>query len=230
MSSVWNFLLFGFDFSVEVNTSLSTFHYKWLFPLNRFVCRVMFQVRQAKPSPLPSNGPVLVVCDHSSLGDPLVLLASAGRPIAFLMAQEIFSSCFQWVYEAFNAIPVSRGKQDVNAVRCMLQTLRKGQVVGLFPEGGLDNFRVEEGHPGIGYLALKTGTPIVPASIVWDKERSVNSIVRTLLIPCKATVRYGVPLSFSKEAKPDRGHIADVTSQVMDAITSLRKGIEVSRD
>ena len=190
----------------------------------------MFQVRQANPSPLPTTGPVLVVCDHSSLGDPLVLLASAGRPISFLMAQEIYSSCFQWVYEAFQAIPVQRGKQDIHAVRRMLETLKRDQVVGLFPEGGLDNFRIEAGHPGIGYLALKTGTPIVPVSIVWAKERSVNSIIKTLLIPCKATVQYGVPLSFSREAKPDRGHIAEVTSQVMDAITSLRGSIEMKKD
>lgn len=182
----------------------------------------MYQVQAEMPPPLPKKGPVLVVSDHSSLGDPLVLLASAGRPISFLMAQEIYASRFQWVYEAFDAIPVRRGRQDINAVRRMVRQLRGNGVVGIFPEGGLDNFRVEEGHPGVGYLALKTGAPIVPASVVWDKERSVSSILKTLFIPCKATVRYGAPLSFPREVKPRRAQVDEVTSQVMGVIKDLR--------
>lgn len=201
---------------------LSKFNYQWLFWLNRFVCRVMFQVRGERPFPLPEKGPVLIVCDHSSLGDPLVLLATAGRPISFLMAQEIYHSCFQWAYEAFDAIPVRRGSQDIQAVRRMVRQLRKGEVVGLFPEGGLDNFRVEEGYPGVGYLALKTGAPIVPASMVWEKKRSVTSIIQTLFIPCKVVVRYGRPLVFQKEVQLNRARIEDVTSQVMDSIKEIR--------
>ena len=188
----------------------------------------MYQVRAEKPLPLPEKGPVLLVCDHSSLGDPLVLMASAGRPISFLMAQEIYASCFQWAYDAFDAIPVRRGRQDIHAVRNMVRRLREDGVVGLFPEGGLDNFREEEGHPGIGYLALKTGAPIVPASVVWANERSVTSILKTLFIPCKAIVRYGKLLSFPKEVKPDRAHIEEVTSQVMDAIKELQRNIIVN--
>ncbi|WP_447968728.1 lysophospholipid acyltransferase family protein [Nitrospira sp. M1] len=202
----------------------------WLSWLNRLVCRVMFRVTNVQPSPLPDQGPVLLVSDHSSLGDPLVLLASAGRHISFLMAQEIYASRFQWAYEAMDTIPVRRGRQDINAVRGMLQRLRHDQVVGLFPEGGLDNFRAEEGRPGIGYLALKTGAPIVPVSVVWANERSVTSIVRTLLIPCRAMVRYGKPLIFPQESKPDRGKIEQVTTQVMDEITRLRKEIIASDD
>ncbi|GJL50848.1 MAG: 1-acyl-sn-glycerol-3-phosphate acyltransferase [Nitrospirales bacterium] len=208
--------------------TLNQFNCTWLSWLNRLVCRVMFRVTGERSSPLPDKGPVLLVCDHSSLGDPLVLLATAGRHISFLMAHEIYASCFQWAYEAMDTIPVRRGRQDINAVRGMLQRLRQNQVVGLFPEGGLDNFRMEEGRPGIGYLALKTGAPIVPASVVWAKERSVTSIVRTLLIPCRVMVRYGKPLTFQKELKPDRDQIERVTSQVMSEIKRLREDIMVN--
>ena len=189
----------------------------------------MFRVKGERPFPLPDQGAVLLVSDHSSLGDPLVLLASAGRPISFLMAQEIYASCFQWVYKAFASIPVRRGRQDINAVRSMLRQLQHGRVVGLFPEGGLDNFREEHGHPGIGYLALKTGAPVIPVSVVWARERSVSSIVSTLFIPCKAIVYYGKPLSFPQEAKPDKTHIDEITEQVMAAITKLRADIVARR-
>ncbi len=186
---------------------------------------MMYQVKEKAPIPLPQKGPVLLVCDHSSLGDPLVLLASAGRPISFLMAQEIYASFFQWVYDAFDTIPVRRGRQDIHAVRAMLRELGKEGVVGVFPEGGLDNFRVAQGHPGVGYLALKTGVTIVPASVIWDKPRSVTSILKTLFYPSKATVRYGQPFSYPRESKPDRAHVDAITLQVMAAIKELQQNI-----
>ena len=59
--------------------------------LNMWVCRLMYRVKPFEESPLPSVVPALIVCDHTSLGDPLVLLATAGRPVRFLMAEEIYS-------------------------------------------------------------------------------------------------------------------------------------------
>ena len=106
-------------------------------------------------SPLPSEGPALIVCDHTSLGDPLVLLATAGRPIRFLMAEEIYSRPhIRWSFEAIRCIPVQRGKRDIKAIRSMLDGLAAQEVIGLFPEGGLDRHRLDEGHLGIGYLAI----------------------------------------------------------------------------
>ena len=208
--------------------TLSRINYIWLSWLNRVVCLFMYQVKKNIPIPIPEKGPVLLVCDHSSLGDPLVLLASAGRPISFLMAQEIYASCFQWVYDAFNVIPVRRGRQDIHAVRGMVRQLEKGGAVGLFPEGGLDNFRDEHGHPGVGYLALKTGATVVPASVVWDKERSVSSILKTLFHPSKATVCYGRPFTYPREPRPARAQIKEVTLEVMKAINELRRNIVIA--
>ena len=64
--------------------------FKWLIRLNRIVCRMMYCVDRKEKDPLPSQGPVLLVANHSSLSDPLVLMASVHRPIHFLMAREIF--------------------------------------------------------------------------------------------------------------------------------------------
>jgi 1-acyl-sn-glycerol-3-phosphate acyltransferase len=82
----------------------------------------------------------------------MVLLATAGRPIRFLMAKEIyFRIHIRWVFEAFRCIPVQRGRRDITAIRTMLEGLAAQEVIGLFPEGGLDRHRLDEGHPGIGY-------------------------------------------------------------------------------
>lgn len=185
----------------------------------------MYQVKLPSLSPLPEKGPALLVCDHTSLGDPLVLLATAGRSITFLMAEEIYHRRgLNWVFKDFGCVPVRRGKTDIRAVRMILQALDREEVVGLFPEGGLDQHRDETGHVGIGYLALKTGVPVIPASIMWDRSRPM-SILATLLIPCRAHVRYGAPLDFSCQVPPTRSAMRTATKTIMTAIQSIRQAI-----
>lgn len=197
--------------------------FRLLDRLNRLLCRVMYRVSPPSRSPLPEAGPVLLVSDHTSLSDPLVLLATAGRPIAFLMAQEIYQRPhLRWVFQAFNCIPVRRGSYEVVAVRSMLRVLQQGEVVGLFPEGGIHEYREERGYLGIGYLALKTGAPVVPASISWDKVRPLN-LFGTLLRPGKAVVRYGAPMVLPPDPDPSRERIGEVTASIMRAIRDLRK-------
>ncbi|WNM57893.1 lysophospholipid acyltransferase family protein [Candidatus Nitrospira allomarina] len=90
--------------------------------------------------------------------------------IRFLMAKEIYAQLhIRWVFHAFGCIPVKRGKRDIRAIRTMLDGLAAQEVIGLFPEGGLDwRHRLDAGHLGVGYLAIKSGAPVIPASIVWD--------------------------------------------------------------
>lgn len=183
----------------------------------------MYGIKTPPESPLPPDGPALVVCDHTSMGDPLVLLATAGRPIRFMMAKEIYDQPHvKWVFQAFRCIPIRRGTRDVKAVRTMLEGLSANEVMGLFPEGGLDRHRSDEGHPGIGYLALKSGVPVIPASIVWEKPRPL-SMFKTLFVPCQARIRYGAPLRFPRENRPRKIAMQACTNQVMERIEQLRK-------
>jgi 1-acyl-sn-glycerol-3-phosphate acyltransferase len=194
--------------------------------LNTWVCRLMYRVKPFEESPLPSEGPALIVCDHTSLGDPLVLLATAGRPVHFLMAEEIYSQRhIRWAFQAIRCIPVQRGKRDIRAIRTMLDGLAAQEVIGLFPEGGLDRHRLDEGHPGIGYLAIKSGAPVIPASVVWEGPHSVTSMVKTICVPSKATIRYGKPLQFPQESTPSKDSMQSCTKEIMARIEELRKSM-----
>lgn len=199
----------------------STFAYPFLKYLNSLVCRVMYGITPVIPSPLPSNGPALVVSDHSTMGDPLVLLATAGRPLHFLMAKEIYE-CWgtRWVFQAFQVIPVQRGARDVGAIRSMMRVLQRGDVVALFPEGGIDNFRDESGHLGVAYLAAKTGVPVIPVSVGWAGQRP-ESMLGTICIPGRVVVRYGEPLSFPKTLNPRREELDAMTAEIMRGIKFL---------
>ena len=186
----------------------------------------MYGVKAPEQSPIPLHGPALIVCDHTSLGDPLVLAATAGRPIRFLMAQEIYAlPHIRWAFEAYGCIPVQRGKRDVKAIRTMLEELAASEVIGLFPEGGLDRHRLDEGHPGIGYLAIKSGASVIPASIIWEGPHSVTSMVKTLVVPSQAKICYGKPLHFPQETKPSKESMQSCTKEIMKQINTLRKSL-----
>jgi 1-acyl-sn-glycerol-3-phosphate acyltransferase len=198
--------------------------YRLLDGLNRLICRVLYHVTPQSPSPLPQNGPVLLVSDHSSYSDPMLLAATANRPIIFLTAREVYQRRdLRWLCEIAHYIPINRGTPDVGAVRAMLRALRQGEVVGIFPEGGIDQHREESGHLGIGYLALKTGAPVVPASIAWAQARPLH-LGRSLITPGRAVVRYG-PLIVSRlDPNPTREKIQAVTATIMRAIQDIRTG------
>ncbi len=114
--------------------------YHALDRLNRLFCRVMYRVTPPPIPPLPDSGPVLLVSDHSSFSDPMVLVATSQRPIIFLTAREIYERRFlRWFCRTVNYIPVSRGSQDVGAVRAMLRARRSRAICGwegrLYHEG-----------------------------------------------------------------------------------------------
>jgi len=197
--------------------------YRLLDHLNRLICRVLYQVTPVSPLPLPQRGPVLLVSDHSSYSDPMVLAATANRPIIFLTAREIYQRHgLRWLCETAHYIPINRGTHDVRAVRAMLRALRQGEVIGIFPEGGIDEHREESGHLGVGYLALKTGAPMIPVSIAWDHARPVH-LGRSLLTPGRAIVRYGTPIVPQSDPGPTREMIHALTANVMQAIQDLRR-------
>ena len=200
--------------------------FRSLNQLNTWVCGVMYQVKAFEEAPVPATGPALIVCDHSALGDPLVLIATAGRPVQFLMAAEIYAHpLIKWAFKSFGCIPVQRGKRDIKAIRTMLDSLASQEVIGLFPEGGLDKHRLDEGHLGIGYLAIKSGAPVIPASIVWEGPHSTTSMIKTLFVPSKASVRYGKPLEFGQAAKPSKEAMQSCTKEIMKQIEALRPSI-----
>ena len=203
--------------------SLSHLIFTLLIAANRLYCRFMFCVRAPVTPPLPTSGPVLLVSDHSSLTDPLVLFATAGRPIRFLMAREVYRlPVLNWIFRLYGCIPISRGQFEVAPVRAMLHAMAEGDVVGIFPEGGIDKYRKEEGYEGIGFVALKSGAPVVPVSIAWARPRP-SSLLHAMLRPAQATVRYGAPLVLGASTGRSRDDARMATDRILQAIRELRK-------
>lgn len=116
---------------------------------------------------VPRSGGLLVVSNHVSDLDPLLLVGIFPRPLTFMAKAELFRRWYarlaaRWSQAAF---PVRRGTMDVSAVRDALSYLEQGAALVMFPEGTRRPQGLGPGLPGAGYLAARANCPILPVGI-----------------------------------------------------------------
>jgi cytidylate kinase len=119
---------------------------------------------------LPATGPVIVVSNHSSLLDPIVVGCSVlrrQRPVRFMAKEELFRiPLLGPLIRKLGAFPVKRGKGDRAALRAAVGVLKQGKVLGIFPEGTRykDN-KLHRLQHGVALLAVETNARILPMII-----------------------------------------------------------------
>ncbi len=118
--------------------------------------------------PLPAQGPVVVASNHVSGLDPLLLIAASPRPLRFLIAREEYERFgLTWLFRLAGCIPVDRGGRPERALREALRALADGEVIALFPHGGihLDSDPPRRIKGGAVRLALRAACPILPLCV-----------------------------------------------------------------
>ncbi len=149
-----------------------------LFRLARVVCSgallAYSRFTQTGLHNLPPQGPAIVAANHPSDLDPALVGASFPRTLRFMAAEKEWDRPFVGrCIRRLGAFRVRRGAVDREALRVALDLLAQGEVVALFPEG--DNY-ADGPRPfesGVGYLAAKSGAPVIPCAItgaqhVWN--------------------------------------------------------------
>lgn len=182
---------------------------------------------------IPKSGGVVIVANHISNVDPLVLaqyVAYSGRWPRFLAKASLFSvPVVGWVLRAIGQIPVHRDSGAARqAVRFADEAIEQGKAVVVYPEGTITydpDLWPMEGRSGAVRIALKASCPVVPIGqwgaqdIMWGKKIHVPH-----LLPRK-TLRLAagppVPLDDLRDQPLTPKVLAEATDRVMDAITAL---------
>lgn len=126
--------------------------------------RGAFRLRIHGLEHLPAEGPVLLAGNHASFLDGPIVFVLLPRPSAFLIKHEMYVGPLRVFLDVIRQIPVRRGVPDRTALRRGLQVLADGGVLGMFPEGTRGTGDLAAIQHGIGYLALKSGAPVVPVA------------------------------------------------------------------
>jgi 1-acyl-sn-glycerol-3-phosphate acyltransferase len=155
---------------------------------------VYFRLERIGREHLPRTGPLLLASNHRSFLDPFVIGSLVRRPVYYMAKRELFEKRWQaWILNALGAFPVDRGAGDADAMATARVILERGDCVVVFPEGT----RVRPGplgepKRGIGRLALETGAPVAPVSVIGSDAVRRGWRIR----PRKVRLRVGRPLLF----------------------------------
>jgi 1-acyl-sn-glycerol-3-phosphate acyltransferase len=189
----------------------------------RIFTSLLFELRVHNIENVPQTGGVLLVANHQSYLDPVLVAVRLRRPVSYFAKSELFENPFLgWLIRSLHAFPVRQGQGDLGAVREAIRRLEEGHILNLYPEGTrtLDG-EIGPLQKGISLVLRKVNVPVVPVAIegsfaAWSKGRK---IFRSGQID----VLYGKPMSF-KGMKSDE--ILKTLSETLTALlASLREKI-----
>lgn len=144
---------------------------------------------------LPESGGLIIASNHVSYLDPAVLAASLNRKIYFITKKEVFKNGFvSFILKNLNTISVDRKNTDILAFKKVINILREGKILGIFPEGTRSlNGDLQELKLGAIRIAMKTGVPILPVGIIGTHKIYPRGIKFPILFKHKIIVKYGAP-------------------------------------
>lgn len=163
--------------------------------------------------------------NHVSFADHYITPGVVPRPIKYLAKAEYFEKpVSRFIYKNSGQIPVNRGKGDADALKYAREYLRKGGVVGIYPEGtrSVDGF-IHEGKTGVARLAIETGAPIIPQATLGTYEAMPKH--QHWIKPIKLTCVFGPPIDVTpfKGRENDRELCRALTDHLMFEIEKLAK-------
>lgn len=171
----------------------------------------------------PSSGPALVVSNHISNWDPLMVGVAMPRQINFIAKSELSRiPLVGSLIKAWGVVSIKRGHSDREALSKSIALLKDGRVIGIFIEGkrNLGNPEIMiKPQPGAAMLTLKSEVPVIPVAII-----NTNRILRTLK---RVKVIIGKPIDFSSKPGLNSLDKKEQYSRVsMEIITTIQELIK----
>ncbi|MGY0799637.1 MFS transporter [Lysobacter sp. A286] len=139
--------------------------------LSWVLVRTLYRLRVQGIDHIPDEGAALVVCNHVSYMDALLLAASIPRPVRFVMYYKIFNvPVMRWIFRTAKAIPIAGAKENPELMQRAFDeidaALADGQVVGIFPEGRLtSDGEIAAFKSGVEKILERRQVPVIPMAL-----------------------------------------------------------------
>jgi 1-acyl-sn-glycerol-3-phosphate acyltransferase len=195
--------------------------------VSRMLFIALFRYRAFGREHLPAAGGALVLSNHQSHFDPVLVGMACDRRLNYLARQTLFRFfAFRWLIESLDAIPIDRDGLGIGGLKETLRRLRGGELVLIFPEGT----RTSDGtvaplKPGFSALAGRARVPLVPVAIdgafdVWPRWRKFPRLVGRI------HVHVGPPMLPEEMARyDDRQLVAEVERRIRACHAAARQSL-----
>ena len=134
--------------------------------------RTVYRLRLVDDVHIPATGAAIVVCNHVSFIDAVLLMAASPRPIRFVMDHRIFKvPVLGWLFKLAKAIPIAPRSEDPAAYEAAFlaadKVLAEGDLLGIFPEGGITrDGALQPFKGGVMKILERRAVPVVPVALV----------------------------------------------------------------
>lgn len=161
----------------------------------RIMSSVLFDLKVHGKEHIPPTGGVLIVSNHQSFLDPVVLAVQLRRPMSYMAKSELFEPpVFGPAIRNLNAFPVQQSGNATAAIKESVRRLQQGHMLVIYPEGSrTPDGELQEIEQGAALIIRRaTGVKVVPAVIegtfaAWPRGRAIFR-------PARVEVMYGPPL------------------------------------
>lgn len=186
---------------------------RWLLVMFSLVFRIQYRGREH----IPANRPALIVCNHQSYLDPLLVGAALPRSVRYMAMKQLFvKRPIEILLRFYGAFPVATRSADTGAIKACLHYLRANELVLIFPEGERSpDGRLLDFFHGFARIAQIGEVPIVPVTIdgavrVWPRSSRWPR-------PARVRVTFHEPLQTTTSAsESDAERIAMQVRDVME--------------
>ncbi len=136
-----------------------------------FLVKALYRVEVHGLENVPEDGPAIVVCNHVSFVDAVVLMGMSPRPVRFVMDHQIFRiPVLSFIFRTGRAIPIAPRKEDEALMEKAFTDVRAGldagDLIGIFPEGGITrDGELAPFRPGITRILTDRPVPVIPMAL-----------------------------------------------------------------
>lgn len=184
----------------------------------------VFQFRFHGREHVPSSGGALMLANHQSHLDPIMIGLATERRLNYVARQTLFRFVpFRWLIASLDAIAIDREGSGLGGLKETLKRLKRGEIVLMFPEGT----RTRDGEvyamrPGFILVARRAGVPLVPVAIdgtfdAWPRQRRLPR-------PAVVHVQFGEPIETNTiESMTDEQLVGEVERRIRDCHARARQ-------
>ena len=201
-----------------------------MWRLDRLYVQAMHRLHVVGAHRVPRHGPLLIVANHTSAVDPMLIQSAIPRRVRWMMATDMMVPLLRPLWRAIQIIPVNREAPDSRSARTAIDALRRGDTVGVFPEGGINRQgdQLRPFMPGIGVIAAKARATVVPVYVAGTPN--TDSVYGGVLRVSHATVTFGEPIEAARFEGLDREAAVALIRQRLEAVRDAAERQPQDRD